>query len=91
MIPCCIFIAEAIFIVIKKPYTSGYWKRPFITKILAAVICILYMVAIKTSPESMINQIIPLFILFILVVVLIISIIGSIYELYEYWLENSQK
>ena len=76
-----IFAIEAIFIVIKKPYILGFWKRPLLTKILAVVVCLLFVGASLTSTNSKINEYIPIGILLILIAVLVISTIGAIQEI----------
>ena len=73
-----IFAIEAIFIVIKKPYILGFWKRPFLNKILAAVVCLLFVGASITGTNSKINEYIPIGILLVLVVVIVIHTIGSL-------------
>ena len=73
-----IFAIEAIFIVIKKPYILGFWKRPLLTKILAAVVCLLFVGASLTGTNSKINEYIPIGILLVLVVVIVINAIGAI-------------
>jgi len=87
--PCCIFLIETLFIAIKRPYTFGYWKRPLFNKIIAVVICLLFLAPVLTKADSTVNQVVPLVILVLLVVVLIIAMIGSIYELYECWMDRS--
>ena len=80
-----IFSIEAIFIVIKKPYVLGFWKRPFLNKILTVVICLLYAGSSITATNSKINEYIPIAILLVLITVLIVNTIGSIQEIKEYW------
>ena len=73
-----IFAIEAIFIVIKKPYILGFWKRPLLIKILAAIVCLLFVGASITGTNSKINEYIPIGILLVLVVVIVINAIGAI-------------
>ena len=76
-----IFAIEAIFIAIKKPYVLGFWKRPFLNKILTAIISLLYVGASLTATNSKINEYIPIGILLVLIAVLVVNTIGSIQEL----------
>ena len=43
-----IFTAEGVFILAKKPYTLGTWKRPLLNKVGAALISLLYVGAAVT-------------------------------------------
>jgi len=63
----------------------GQWKRPLFNKLVAAVICILYMGGSFMSADNIINQIIPLVILALLLVVVVVAVIASIYEISEFW------
>ena len=86
--PCAvlpIFIAESVFIVVKKPYALGQWKRPLFNKVVAAVICMLYMGGSIMSADNIINQIIPLVVLSLLLTVVVVTVIASIYEISEFW------
>jgi hypothetical protein len=78
-------LAESIFILAKRPYTLGEWKRPLFNKILAITICLLYVAASATAADSAINQLIPFIVLTILLAVLVVSFIASIQELIECW------
>lgn len=80
-----IFLLEFLFIVIKRPYAFGQWKRPSVNKVLAIIICFFYLAANLTDSRSLVNQFIPLAVLLILVAVLIYSSVIAIVELREYW------
>ena len=77
-----IFTAEGVFILAKKPYTLGTWKRPLLNKAGAALISLLFVGASVTQADSIINQMIPLVILLILAVVLVVATIGAVSELH---------
>ena len=76
-----IFAIEAIFIAIKKPYVLGFWKRPFLNKILTVAVCLLFVGASLTAINSKINEFIPIAIILVLILVLVINKIGAIQEL----------
>ena len=80
-----IFLIASIFIAVKKPYTLGSWKRPFINTIGATLVASLFVGASITKADSTINQMIPLAVLLILVILLTIGTIGAISKLKEYW------
>jgi hypothetical protein len=63
---------------VSKPYVEGASRRPLALKIIAIVICCLFVAASMTSTQSLINQLIPGAVLCILAATLLVSIIASI-------------
>ena len=80
-----IFGVEAVFIVVKKPYALGSWKRPFFNKVIAVLVALLYVGASIFEDDSLISQVIPLIILLLLISVLVVGAISAINEIKEYW------
>lgn len=80
-IVCAIWLIELLFILIKKPYTIGLWKRPVANKALGIVICVLYAGASLTDPKSAINTYIPLVVLGVLMITLTYSSITVVKDI----------
>ena len=80
-----IFLLEAIFIAITRPYILGSWKRPLFNKIISFIICSFFLSANLTEPNSSYYELIPLGIIMGLMAVLIVAIVGSVLELHEFW------
>ena len=66
---CCVFVAEALLIAIKKPYILETWKRPFANKLCAIAICLFYVVS-SYLENSFAKSIVPIFILAIDIAIL---------------------
>ena len=73
-----IFTIEGVFLIAKKPYTLGTWKRPLLNKFGATVISLLFVGAAVTQADSIINQMIPILILLILAVILMVATVGAV-------------
>ncbi len=80
-IVCGIWLIELLFILIKKPYAIGLWKRPAANKALGIVICVLYAGASLTGPKSEMNTYIPLAVLGVLMVTLTYSSITVVKDI----------
>lgn len=81
VIVCAIWLTELLFILIKKPYAIGLWKRPAANKALGIVICVLYAGASLTDPKSVINTYIPLAVLGVLMITLTYSSITVVKDI----------
>jgi hypothetical protein len=84
-----ILLLETVFIIYKKPYVLQQWRRPLLNKILAIVVCLLYLGASATAADSMVNQFIPLGILAALTLTTVTATVSAVQELRDYW-ENRE-
>jgi hypothetical protein len=78
-------LAESIFIIVKKPYVLGQWKRPLLNKVIAVIICLLYAAASLTTADGLVYQLLPLTILVVLLAVTVVTLVGAVQELRDYW------
>lgn len=60
LLVCPIFIAEAVFIACKRPYTLDSWKRPFANKVVAALVCVLFACAAAMENQESVQKAVPL-------------------------------
>ena len=81
-IPMLIFSIEAVFIIIKKHYILGRWKRPLFNKILAILICSCFLTASFVDTKSQLYEMLPFAILLILMATVITSAILAIKNIY---------
>ena len=88
---CGIFIILALFVAVKKPYMLGIWKRALYVKIVAIVLCLIYVGVNFMSSDSSISLYAPFVIIILLLTTLIISVVYSLPDIKEYYLNTKSK
>lgn len=88
--PLLFFCIKIIFIIIKRPYIEGKWKRPLFNKILSTLICSCYLAASFMDTKDQIYQMLPFAILVILMITNVSSLILAAKNIYSECQEKSE-
>lgn len=76
-----IFSIEALTILIYHPYMYKWWVRPGCTKLIAVVICLIYVGASLLPSNHFLNPYLVILILVMLMVLLIYSFVRAVVDI----------